>query len=206
MARSTLIAANRSAGGVRDRTGPDPAVDLAMVRAGSARHREATVPAGMSGHDRYEESAGHHTFLARTSGSGTARRRVRIPPPQTPSIQPTTLERAAGFKRRAALGTTMPVTRDSPSIQGDVPGPDSARAPPSKAVAGRGSLVRGSVYGAFWVWIRGDRRGRGSVARPARGCRQGCSARSAGRVPRCRPASGSGRRPGSHGRSSPRLV
>src|SRR5215218_1561270 len=35
----------------------------------------------------------------------------------------------------------MPVTRDSPSIQGDVPGPDPARAPPSKAVARRGSLV-----------------------------------------------------------------
>ena len=42
----SLVAEDRSAGGVRDRTGPDPAVDLALVRAGSARHREATVPAG----------------------------------------------------------------------------------------------------------------------------------------------------------------
>jgi hypothetical protein len=46
------------------------------------------------------------------------------------------------------LGTTMPVTRNSPSIQGDVPGPDPARAPPSKAVAGRGSLVGGSRRGS----------------------------------------------------------
>jgi hypothetical protein len=31
----------------------------------------------------------------------------------------------------------MALARDSPSIQGDVPGPDPARAPPSKAAAGR---------------------------------------------------------------------
>src|SRR4029450_2384838 len=35
---------------------------------------------GMSGHDRYEETTGHHIFPARTSGSSAARRRVRIPP------------------------------------------------------------------------------------------------------------------------------
>jgi hypothetical protein len=51
------------------------------------------------------------------------------------------------FQEVGRLGTTMPVTRDSPSIQGDVSGPDPARASPSKAVAGRGSLVGGSRRG-----------------------------------------------------------
>src|SRR5918995_7540300 len=56
--------------------------------------------------------------------------------------------RLVSFEQAARLGTTMLVTRDSPSIQGDVPGPDPARAPPSKAVAGRGSLVGGSRLGS----------------------------------------------------------
>jgi hypothetical protein len=55
--------------------------------------------------------------------------------------------RLVSFEQAARLGTTMLVTRDSPSIQGDVPGPDPARAPPSKAVAGWGSLVGGSRRG-----------------------------------------------------------
>ena len=42
----------------------------------------------------------------------------------------------------------MPVTRDSPSIQGDVPGPDPARAPPSKAVAG-GVRLSGAAGGGL---------------------------------------------------------
>src|SRR4029450_11358808 len=41
---------------------------------------------GMSGHDRYEETTGHHIFPARTWGNGAARRRVPIPPP--PAQQP----------------------------------------------------------------------------------------------------------------------
>src|SRR5215218_7647442 len=44
-------------------------------------------------------------------------------------------------------GTTMPVTRDSPSIQGDVPGPDPARAPPNKAIAQAGLACRGQPAG-----------------------------------------------------------
>jgi hypothetical protein len=40
------------------------------------------------------------------------------------------------------------VTRDSPSTQGDVPGPDPARAPPTKAMLRRGSLVGGSRRGS----------------------------------------------------------
>jgi hypothetical protein len=39
----------------------------------------------------------------------------------------------------------MPVARDSPSIQGDVPGPDPARAPPSKAIAMAGLACPGKV-------------------------------------------------------------
>jgi hypothetical protein len=41
----------------------------------------------------------------------------------------------------------MPVTRDSPSIQGDVPGPDPARAPPNKAIAQAGLACRGQPAG-----------------------------------------------------------
>jgi hypothetical protein len=41
----------------------------------------------------------------------------------------------------------MLVTRDSPSIQGDVPGPDPARAPPNKAIAQAGLACRGQPAG-----------------------------------------------------------
>jgi hypothetical protein len=41
-----------------------------------------------------------------------------------------------------------PLARDSPSIQGDVPGPDPARAPPSKAVAG-GARLSGAAGGGL---------------------------------------------------------
>ena len=42
----------------------------------------------------------------------------------------------------------MPLARDSPSIQGDVPGPDPARAPPNKAIAQAGLACRGSRRGS----------------------------------------------------------
>jgi hypothetical protein len=46
----TLVAEDRSAGGVRDRTGPEPAaLRVALVRAGSVRHREPLV---LGGHER----------------------------------------------------------------------------------------------------------------------------------------------------------
>jgi hypothetical protein len=77
---------------------------------------------------------------------------------------------------------------------------------PAGSVPPIAELRLGPRMGSPGLWIRGDRPGRGSGARPERGCRQGCSARSAGRVPRCRRASGSGRRPGNHRRSSPRLA
>jgi hypothetical protein len=73
---------DRSAGGVRDQTGPDPAVSKwhwSVLGPHDIGTRRSLL--GMSGHDRYEETAGHHTFPARTSGSGAGRRRVRIPPP-----------------------------------------------------------------------------------------------------------------------------
>src|SRR4029450_11228560 len=40
-----------------------------------------------------------------------------------------------------------PLVRDSPSIQGDVPGPDPARAPPNKAIARAGLACRGQPAG-----------------------------------------------------------
>jgi hypothetical protein len=41
----------------------------------------------------------------------------------------------------------MPVTRDSPSLQRDVPGPDPARAPPNKAIVMAGLACRGQPAG-----------------------------------------------------------
>jgi hypothetical protein len=50
-----LVAEERSAAGVRDRTGPEPAVIVvALVRARSARHREPLV---LSGHERSRPGA-----------------------------------------------------------------------------------------------------------------------------------------------------
>ena len=64
-------------------------------------------------------------------------------------MQRTTTPPLSGrFEQVGRWGTTTPLTRDSPCIQGDVPGPDPARAPPSKAVARRGSLVGGSRRGS----------------------------------------------------------
>jgi hypothetical protein len=122
--------------------------------------------AGTSGHSAPEEAAGHRAFPRTTTAVEAARKRLRSPPPQPPSIQLTTLERAAStsrqschvdqnhhrrlvwFERAGRWGTTTPVTRDSPSIQGDVPGPDPARAPPSKAVAG-GARLSGAAGGGL---------------------------------------------------------
>jgi hypothetical protein len=41
----------------------------------------------------------------------------------------------------------MPVVRNSPSIQGDVSGPDPARAPPNKAIVMAGLACRGQPAG-----------------------------------------------------------
>src|SRR5215208_184798 len=43
----------------------------------------------------------------------------------------------------------MPVVRYSPSTQGDVPGPDPARAPPNKAIARAGLACRGQPAGGL---------------------------------------------------------
>jgi hypothetical protein len=60
----------------------------------------------------------------------------------------------------------MPVTRDSPSIQGDVPGPDPARAPPNKAIARAGLACRGQPAGVSLASARSARR---SAAAPTSG-------------------------------------
>ena len=60
------------------------------------------------------------------------------------------------FERTERWGTTMALARDSPSIQGDVPGPDPARAPLARRLPGgfacrgqpAGSALPGKVRGA----------------------------------------------------------
>jgi hypothetical protein len=51
------------------------------------------------------------------------------------------------FEQAGCWGTNLPLTRDSPPIQGDVPGPDPARAPPNKAIARAGLACRGQSAG-----------------------------------------------------------
>src|SRR5215218_4779753 len=82
-------------------------------------------------------AAAHQLHDAR-SGAFTFRYRLTCPS-RPPSC--------AWFENAGCWGTTMPVTRDSPSIQRDVPGPDPARAPPNKAIAQAGLLVGGSGGG-----------------------------------------------------------
>ena len=53
------------------------------------------------------------------------------------------------FEPTRGWGITMPLTRDSPSIQGDVPGPDPAGAPPNKAIAQAGLACRGQPAGVY---------------------------------------------------------
>jgi hypothetical protein len=73
------------------------------------------------------------------------------------------------FEHPACGGTTMPVARDSPSIQGDVPGPDPARAPPNKAIAQAGLACRGQPAGVYLASARSATR---SAAAPTSGtCR-----------------------------------
>jgi hypothetical protein len=53
---------------------------VALVRAGSAWHRESLVQGGPSGHGRYARIAGHRAFPPTSSGREAGRGRVRIPP------------------------------------------------------------------------------------------------------------------------------
>jgi hypothetical protein len=102
-------------------------------------------------------------------------KRLRIPPPQPPRGQlhharserpshsaivprdPRQPPSCAWFEGTERWGTTMPLARDSPSIQGDVPGPDPPGLPPSKAVAGRVRLS--GAAGGVYLARQGPRRG-----------------------------------------------
>jgi hypothetical protein len=123
-----------------------PAVML--VRAGSARRREPLV---LSGHER-STSANQHRRLEVHPRLDLGRRSSPAlgSNPTSPAAEhPAHDARASGwFEEEGRWGTTMPVTRDSPSIQGDVPGPDPARAPPTKAVAG-GARLSGAAGGGL---------------------------------------------------------
>jgi hypothetical protein len=69
---------------------------------------------GTSGHDRYEETAGHHIFPTMTSGSGAARRRVRIPPTPAAGRWPLPTSQASPGRAlpcgRAGAYTARPTT------------------------------------------------------------------------------------------------
>jgi hypothetical protein len=118
-----------------------------------------------------------------SDGAGQARTvtvGVRIPPPPAAAhqLQDTSSDRPRGamssryppscarFEHSGRWGTSMPVTRDSPSIQGDVPGPDPPRLPPNKAIAQAGLACRGQPAGVSLAQPRSAMR---SAAAPTSG-------------------------------------
>jgi hypothetical protein len=103
------------------------------------RNRWSSV--GTSGHARRVGIPGHRPVHRYDLGRRTSLT-LGSNPTSPDAEHPAPDARASGrFQEEGRLGITMLMTRDSPSIEGDVPGPDPARALPSKAVAGRGSLV-----------------------------------------------------------------
>ena len=74
----SLVMDDRRRLAIPDRTRPAAFV-LARSVVGPHGIGNCWFSVGTSGHDRYEETAGHHIFPTMTSGSA-ARRRVRIPP------------------------------------------------------------------------------------------------------------------------------
>ena len=70
------------------------------------------------------------------------------------------------FEHAQRWGTSMPLATDSPPIQGDVPGPDPARAPPNKAIVQAGLACRGQPAGVYLASQGPPRR---SAAAPASG-------------------------------------
>jgi hypothetical protein len=100
--------------------------------------------AGTSGHGGQEEAAGHRAFPRQPRQLSGAEAASNPTSPDAEHPAPTLIRASGRFQEEGPLGTTMPVTRDSPSIQGDVPGPDPARAPPNKAIAMAGLACRGS--------------------------------------------------------------
>jgi hypothetical protein len=125
---------------------------------GIGNHR---FSADTSGHGWHDETAGRRTLTPRTMGDVLPRQRLRIPPLQSPRTtrdartecswrpdRPRQRPSWVWFEHAGCWGTNLPLTRDSPPIQGDVPGPDPARAPLTRRSPGRGSLVGGSRRGS----------------------------------------------------------
>jgi hypothetical protein len=135
------------------------------VRAGSVPHWSHRDRGGHQRSRGVRRTAAYRHCIPNTWAAGVARQRVRITrdgcrvparrrqgraalmfrPPSHGPIQPLLW---LWFEQVGRRGTTMPLTRDSPSIQGDVPGPDPARAPLARRSPGRGSLVGGSWRGS----------------------------------------------------------
>jgi hypothetical protein len=149
----------------------DSELEPELVRAGSAPRQQPLVPGG---HERSrpanpESQVIRHPPLrprkAKQRGAGSN----PTSPAAAHQLRDTTTDQPRGpmsskhppssawFEHAACWGTTMPVTRDSPSILGDVPGPDPARAPPNKAIARAGSLS--GVAGGGLLASQGPRRG-----------------------------------------------
>jgi hypothetical protein len=88
----SLVAENRSAGGVRNQTGPEPQRSVLGPHGTGSPGLSAVT----SGHDGYAEPAGQRTVTAPTWAARGVRRRVRIPapPPQLPARSLSAVTRA----------------------------------------------------------------------------------------------------------------
>src|SRR4030095_17272465 len=109
---------------------PTGSKERSTKRAGSARHQEPLV---LGGHER-SRSASWNSRSQALPRYDLGRRTSLTPGsnPTSPDAEhPAPDARASGrFQEEGRLGITMLVTRDSPSIQGDVPDPDHPRHPP----------------------------------------------------------------------------
>ena len=132
---------------------------MALVRAGSARHRKPAAPPGTSGHDGSAGIAGCNTFAARTMASGALRRRVRAPPPAPRSFGSSWTADRGGFRAVTAVCGLDTMVR---AAEGE--GPVHARRGRNQLVtseehsgAGRGTLLLADIsgYTAFLQAVAG---------------------------------------------------
>jgi hypothetical protein len=124
-----------SAAGVRARREPEPAVIVvALVRAGSVRHRKPLV---LGGHQRSRPRtriAGHTPSTATTSAGEAAWRRVRAPPP-APMFRVIYLHLRGGRRLRGHHGATRRRPGGTPA-SGRAGPPAARRARPARRGTG----------------------------------------------------------------------
>jgi len=105
--------------------------------------RQETMGSGSTAPDHRETQPSQKPLLPQSPRTRFVTPGLRGPGgPDRPSQRPS----CVWFGHAERWGTTLLVTRDSPSIQGDVPGPDPARAPLTRRLPG-GARLSGAAGG-----------------------------------------------------------